>query len=146
MSVSLGARIISISTESIHGGARPFQAFVSYLRSVYLQKDKSIFKLDELPVERFAEALGLPGMPKIKFLSKEIAKKRKNAPRIGIEVNSQVSKPHEARRAESDDEDGLSEHSSSEEEPDAHSKVRAQDHTVQDKVLVLFSLSLDISC
>ncbi|KAI0942852.1 hypothetical protein AcV7_002148 [Taiwanofungus camphoratus] len=109
------------------------RAFVSYLRSVYLQKDKSIFKLDELPVERFAEALGLPGMPKIKFLSKEIAKKRKNAPRIGIEVNSQVSKPHEARRAESDDEDGLSEHSSSEEEPDAHSKVRAQDHTVQDK-------------
>ncbi|KAI0718427.1 P-loop containing nucleoside triphosphate hydrolase protein [Cerioporus squamosus] len=57
-------------------------AFVSYLRSVYLQKDKSIFKLDELPVERFAEALGLPGMPKIKFLSKEMAKKRKNASRI----------------------------------------------------------------
>ena len=59
----------------------PAQAFVSYLRSVYLQKDKSIFKVDELPVERFAEALGLPGMPKIKFLSKEMAKKRKNASR-----------------------------------------------------------------
>ncbi|RDX46437.1 DEAD-domain-containing protein [Lentinus brumalis] len=57
------------------------RAFVSYLRSVHLQKDKSIFKLDELPVERFAEALGLPGMPKIKFLSREMAKKRKNASR-----------------------------------------------------------------
>ncbi|KAI1794996.1 DEAD-domain-containing protein [Ganoderma leucocontextum] len=57
------------------------RAFVSYLRSVYLQKDKSIFKVDELPVERFAEALGLPGMPKIKFLSKEMAKKKKNASR-----------------------------------------------------------------
>ena len=31
--------------------------------------------------QRFAEALGLPGMPKIKFLSKEMAKKRKNASR-----------------------------------------------------------------
>ncbi|THH26515.1 hypothetical protein EUX98_g7671 [Antrodiella citrinella] len=55
------------------------RAFVSYLRSVHLHKDKAVFKLEELPVERFAESLGLPGAPKIKFLSKEIAKKKKNA-------------------------------------------------------------------
>ncbi|KAH9931522.1 DEAD-domain-containing protein [Fomitopsis serialis] len=55
------------------------RTFVSYLRSVHLQKDKSVFKVDELPVERFAESLGLPGMPKIKFLSRELAKKKKNA-------------------------------------------------------------------
>jgi ATP-dependent RNA helicase DDX10/DBP4 len=41
-----------------------------------------IFKIDELPAERFAESLGLPGAPKIKFLSKEAAKKRKNASRL----------------------------------------------------------------
>ncbi|KAF8635697.1 hypothetical protein AX15_000322 [Amanita polypyramis BW_CC] len=44
------------------------RAFVSYLRSVYLHKDKSIFKVGQLPVDRFAESLGLPGAPKIKFL------------------------------------------------------------------------------
>ncbi|RDB30847.1 ATP-dependent RNA helicase dbp4 [Hypsizygus marmoreus] len=57
------------------------RAFVSYLRSIYLHKDKSVFKLDELPVQRFAESLGLPGAPKIKFLNKEIAKMKKNASR-----------------------------------------------------------------
>lgn len=39
------------------------------MRSVYLHKDKSIFKIEELPVDVFAESLGLPGTPKIKFLS-----------------------------------------------------------------------------
>ena len=58
------------------------QAFVSYMRSIFLQKDKSIFKIDELPAERFAESLGLPGAPKIKFLSKELMKKRKNASHV----------------------------------------------------------------
>ncbi|KAI0664113.1 DEAD-domain-containing protein [Cubamyces menziesii] len=68
------------------------RAFVSYLRSVYLQKDKSIFKLDGLPVERFAEALGLPGMPKIKFLSKEMAKAKKNASRAAAEIQAAAAR------------------------------------------------------
>ncbi len=38
------------------------------MRSVYLQSDKSIFKVDKLPAEEFAAALGLPGTPKIKFV------------------------------------------------------------------------------
>ncbi|EDR10552.1 uncharacterized protein LACBIDRAFT_248227, partial [Laccaria bicolor S238N-H82] len=70
------------------------RAFVSYLRSIYIHKDKSIFKLEELPVDRFAESLGLPGTPKIKFLNKEIAKKKKNA-----------SRTVEAAQAESSEED-----------------------------------------
>ncbi|KAJ7057159.1 P-loop containing nucleoside triphosphate hydrolase protein [Mycena amicta] len=57
------------------------RAFVSYLRSVYLHKDKSIFKVAELPTDRFAESLGLPGAPKIKFLGREVAKHKKNRAR-----------------------------------------------------------------
>lgn len=49
------------------------------MRSVYLHKDKRIFQLHKLPTEEFAASLGLPGAPKIKFLSKEIAKLKKNA-------------------------------------------------------------------
>lgn len=45
------------------------------MRSVYLQKDKSIFKVTELPADKFAASLGLPGAPKIKFLKKANAKK-----------------------------------------------------------------------
>ncbi|KAJ7700610.1 hypothetical protein B0H14DRAFT_3651102 [Mycena olivaceomarginata] len=46
------------------------RAFVSYLCSIHLHKDKAVFNLAELLAERFAESLGLPGAPKIKFLSK----------------------------------------------------------------------------
>ncbi|KDQ09527.1 hypothetical protein BOTBODRAFT_36933 [Botryobasidium botryosum FD-172 SS1] len=68
------------------------KAFVSYLRSIHLQYDKSIFKLSELPVEKFAESLGLPGAPKISFVSREMAKKRKNAARAKVvESESEVS-------------------------------------------------------
>jgi ATP-dependent RNA helicase DDX10/DBP4 len=67
------------------------QAFVSYLRSIYLQKDKSIFKLDQLPLEQFAESLGLPGAPRVKFLSKELAKQKKNASR---ELQNSLDQEH----------------------------------------------------
>lgn len=46
------------------------KSFVSYVRSVFLQKDKSVFKVEELPLEAFAQSLGLAGMPKIKFVKK----------------------------------------------------------------------------
>ena len=67
------------------------QAFVSYMRSVYLHKDKSVFKIEELPADLFAESLGLPGTPKIKFLSKEIAKqkKKKNTSTTTVEEEEQ---------------------------------------------------------
>ncbi|KAF8516044.1 DEAD-domain-containing protein [Gautieria morchelliformis] len=58
------------------------RAFMSYMKSIYLHKDKSIFKLDELPADKFAESLGLPGTPKIKFLKINTSQRKKNAPRI----------------------------------------------------------------
>ncbi|KAF5348907.1 hypothetical protein D9756_009812 [Leucocoprinus leucothites] len=75
------------------------RAFVSYLRSIYLQKDKSIFKIDELPVECFAESLGLPGAPKVKFLSKEAMKRRKNASRTIEEAEAEVRKENESLKS-----------------------------------------------
>ncbi|KAI5843867.1 P-loop containing nucleoside triphosphate hydrolase protein [Morchella snyderi] len=60
------------------------KAFVSYCRSVSVQKDKEVFKLEELPLEEYAASLGLPGAPRIRGLKKvdaEKAKELKNAPR-----------------------------------------------------------------
>lgn len=59
------------------------KAFVSYVRSIHIQKDKDVFKLHELPLEEFSASLGLPGAPKIKFLSGDNATALKNAPRGG---------------------------------------------------------------
>ncbi|KAI4124739.1 MAG: hypothetical protein LQ338_004657 [Usnochroma carphineum] len=58
------------------------KAFISYVKSIHLQKDKEIFKLDQLPLEEFSASLGLPGAPRIKFLKGENTKALKNAPRI----------------------------------------------------------------
>ncbi|GAC77571.1 RNA Helicase [Moesziomyces antarcticus T-34] len=54
------------------------KAFVSYVRSIHLQKNKEIFDVTALPLEPFAAALGLPGAPKVKFV-KEAAKAKKAA-------------------------------------------------------------------
>ncbi|KAI9727012.1 MAG: ATP-dependent RNA helicase dbp4 [Cirrosporium novae-zelandiae] len=56
------------------------KAFISYVRSVHVQRDKEIFQLDKLPLEEFAASLGLPGAPRIKFQKGDDAKKLKNAP------------------------------------------------------------------
>lgn len=57
------------------------KAFVSYVRSIHVQRDKEVFKLNDLLLEDFSASLGLPGAPKIKFLKGDNAKKLKNAPR-----------------------------------------------------------------
>ena len=57
------------------------KAFISYVKSIHIQKDKEVFKLSELPLEEFAAALGLPGPPRIKFTKGEETKVLKNAPR-----------------------------------------------------------------
>lgn len=59
------------------------KAFVSYVRSIHIQKDKSVFKLHELPLEEFSASLGLPGAPKIKFLGGDSTRALKNVPRVG---------------------------------------------------------------
>ncbi|SGZ50581.1 CIC11C00000002877 [Sungouiella intermedia] len=63
------------------------RAFISYYRSIYIQKDKDIFKLNELPTEKFAESLGLPGAPKIKIKGGEGSKEKKNMSRQLMTLN-----------------------------------------------------------
>lgn len=44
------------------------------MRSIHIQKDKTIFKLSELPAEEYAASMGLPGAPQIKLLETNKAK------------------------------------------------------------------------
>lgn len=60
------------------------KAFTSYAKSVYLQKDKEVFKINEYDLEGFANSMGLPGAPKIKFQKGNDTKDLKNAPRGAI--------------------------------------------------------------
>ncbi|PSK48393.1 ATP-dependent RNA helicase dbp4 [Elsinoe australis] len=57
------------------------KAFISYTRSIHLQKDKETFQIEKLPLEDYASSMGLPGAPKIRFVKGDDAKAAKNAPR-----------------------------------------------------------------
>jgi ATP-dependent RNA helicase DDX10/DBP4 len=63
------------------------KAFMTYVKSVYLQKDKEVFKLKEYDLEAYAASLGLPGTPRIKFLKDDDTKQKKQATRKMIEVS-----------------------------------------------------------
>ncbi|KAM5345214.1 hypothetical protein ACJ41O_011076 [Fusarium nematophilum] len=65
------------------------KAFISYTRSVHLQKDKEVFKFDKLDLDGFAASLGLPGTPQIKFQKGDDIKRIKNAPRAGMSSGSE---------------------------------------------------------
>lgn len=70
------------------------RAFIAYYRSVYVQKDKSVFNVELLPTQKYAESLGLPGAPQIKMKGGESHKEKKN----------QSKKLLDLQRAESEDE------------------------------------------
>lgn len=82
------------------------KAFASYARSLHVQKDREVFKLDQYDLEGFAASLGLPGAPRIKFLKAdaEEVKRRKNAPRgVAVAVDSE----DEAESGEDEDGDAV---------------------------------------
>lgn len=57
------------------------KAFASFARSVFVQKDKEVFDINQYDLEAFAASLGLPGAPKIRFQKGDNVKSLKNAPR-----------------------------------------------------------------
>ncbi|KAK4238667.1 P-loop containing nucleoside triphosphate hydrolase protein [Achaetomium macrosporum] len=78
------------------------KAFISYTRSIYLQKDKEVFKFDELDLDGFAASLGLPGTPQIKFQKGEDIKRLKNAPRAAMLSDSDTDSDGEGGKRKKD--------------------------------------------
>ncbi|PVI02045.1 DEAD-domain-containing protein [Periconia macrospinosa] len=62
------------------------KAFVTYTKSIYLQRNKSIFNIKNYDLEAYAASLGLPGAPKIKFLKDDASKQKKQQSRQQLEV------------------------------------------------------------
>ncbi|KJX92518.1 ATP-dependent RNA helicase dbp4 like protein [Zymoseptoria brevis] len=78
------------------------KCFASYVRSLHIQKDKEIFKLDKYRLEEFAASLGLPGAPRIKFLKadQEEVKRKKNASRQALVSDSEDEEDEDAEEGE----------------------------------------------
>ncbi|KAM6938525.1 putative ATP-dependent RNA helicase DDX10 [Lycodopsis pacificus] len=54
---------------------RAQRCFVSYLRSIYLMKNKEVFDVFKLQIQRYAGSLGLAVAPRVRFLSKAQAQR-----------------------------------------------------------------------
>lgn len=65
------------------------KSFISYTRSIHLQRDKEVFNLKKLDLDAYASSLGLPGTPQIKFQKGDDIKKIKNASRQGMSSDSE---------------------------------------------------------
>lgn len=54
---------------------RAQRCFISYLRSVYLMKNKEVFDVFRLQMEAYAQSLGLAVAPRVRFLNKALLQK-----------------------------------------------------------------------
>eukprot|EP00730_Choanoeca_flexa_P014908 TRINITY_DN6692_c0_g1_i1.p1 TRINITY_DN6692_c0_g1~~TRINITY_DN6692_c0_g1_i1.p1 ORF type:complete len:731 (+),score=200.44 TRINITY_DN6692_c0_g1_i1:317-2194(+) len=122
------------------------KCFISYVRSVFLQPNKAVFKATELPTEEFAASLGLPAAPKIKFVKKAIKKHSGPSQRQALKRARELA----AAQANSDDEDaaeGQREHDSKFDKlrkrknvdvlSDAYAKLRAEEEDDEDDFLTV---------
>ncbi|MQL83358.1 hypothetical protein Taro_015822, partial [Colocasia esculenta] len=50
------------------------RAFITYLKSIHIQRDKEVFDVSKLPIEEFSLSLGLPLTPVIRFHQKQKGK------------------------------------------------------------------------
>ncbi|KAL5735979.1 hypothetical protein ACOSQ2_030767 [Xanthoceras sorbifolium] len=48
------------------------RSFITYLRSIHIQKDKEVFDVMKLSIDEFSASLGLPMTPKVRFLNQKI--------------------------------------------------------------------------
>ncbi|KAH6855870.1 P-loop containing nucleoside triphosphate hydrolase protein [Chaetomium sp. MPI-CAGE-AT-0009] len=78
------------------------KAFISYTRSIYLQKDKEVFNFQKLDLDGYAESLGLAGTPQIKYQKGDDIKRLKNASRAAISSGSESDSDGEGSKPKKD--------------------------------------------
>ncbi|KAL6071577.1 hypothetical protein STEG23_024548, partial [Scotinomys teguina] len=72
---------------------RAQRCFVSYIRSVYLMKDKEVFNVSKLPITEYALSLGLAVAPRVRFLQKMEKQPTKGLVRNQVTEASQPRAP-----------------------------------------------------
>lgn len=87
------------------------------MKSIHIQKDKSIFKIDELPTEAFAESMGLLGAPQISLGNQKATK---------VRGPSKVELAREAEKEEDDEEED-------EEEEEGRAVVGSDEESEEDE-------------
>uniref|UniRef100_A0A5B7AWX3 ATP-dependent RNA helicase n=1 Tax=Davidia involucrata TaxID=16924 RepID=A0A5B7AWX3_DAVIN len=87
------------------------RAFITYLRSIHVQRDKEVFDVMNLPIDEFSASLGLPMTPRIRFLkqklkSKTVSEESSLQPEISAKENL-LQLPRESSLTGKFEEDGV---------------------------------------
>uniref|UniRef100_A0A2S2PDC6 ATP-dependent RNA helicase n=1 Tax=Schizaphis graminum TaxID=13262 RepID=A0A2S2PDC6_SCHGA len=122
------------------------RAFVSYIKSVFLMKDKSVFDVSALDTDSFASSLGLAIPPRVRFLqkwkkAKEAKKKEKDkiAETVVENLNEKLNKSSDSEISDDEPEpcqssvkDSYNFHNDddSDEENDNLFTVKRKDHNI----------------
>jgi len=85
------------------------RAFNSYIKSVYLMKNKNVFNVNSIDLTKFAESLGLATTPRVRFLERQVKNQQKQGKGkegfIGLETGeqSEVKDESDSEQNESND-------------------------------------------
>ena len=70
---NINKRLQSLCAEDVELKGRAQRCFISYLRSLYLERNRDATTIKSLPLEDFSFSLGLPMPPRVRFLDKKLA-------------------------------------------------------------------------
>ncbi|XP_063807665.1 probable ATP-dependent RNA helicase DDX10 isoform X2 [Pseudophryne corroboree] len=68
--IDVQGRLEAFLAQELEMKERAQRCFVSYLRSVFLMKNKEVFDVFKLPLAEYAQSLGLAVAPRVRFLQK----------------------------------------------------------------------------
>lgn len=127
--------LLSDSTELKQSAQR---AFVSYVKSVFLMKNKEIFNVQLLNTDAYASSLGLIVPPRIRFLDRFKSKHQQNQSGISDNNNDVIEKLKVT--ADGNDTD----QSVEEDQPEPKTKETLKDNKKNKKELVSFNFHNDV--
>lgn len=74
------------------------RAFVTYIKSIFLRKDKSVFDVQAIDLNSFARSLGLAVAPRVRFLQNKIKSKAQKDVTDDVDADDDVAEDAEWRR------------------------------------------------
>lgn len=81
------------------------RAFVAYIKSVVLMKNKKIFNVEKLDTDAFARSLGLVAVPRVRFLARLQKHREKNRSKQ-LSANGKNDNESETSESDADDDNG----------------------------------------
>lgn len=116
------------------------------MRSLHIQKDKTVFDFQAYPAEEFAASLGLPGAPQIKLQESKGKGRRGNRAEAAVAVKEAEAEEEDALEiASGSSEGGASEDEASEDQGEEDDEEDEEEEDDDDKPVSVSFASLPMA-